>query len=153
MEWIKEVLVGGITSNLSGMFDSVNQKVGEISLQIGLTPQSWNPSVFRMVQTLSDNVILPIAGIILALVTTVELIQMVTEKNNMHGDVDTWMFFKWIFKTFCAVMIVTNTWNIVMGIFGVAQTVVMDAADIIGYQAAIDFDSVLVNLQIPTNRL
>ena len=117
-QWLKEILVGGITSNLSGMFDSVNQKVGEIATQVGQTPQGWNGGVFNMIRSLSETAILPIAGLILAFVMTLELIQLITDKNNLH-DVDTWMFFKWIFKTACAVLIVTNTWSIVMGVFDV----------------------------------
>jgi len=147
MEWLKEILVGGITSNLSGMFDNVNQQVGEIAGQVGTTPQAWNGSIFNMIRTLSDNVIIPIAGVILAFIMTLELIQMVSEKNNMHGDVDTWMFFKWIFKTFCAVMIVTNTWNIVMGVFDLAQSVVSGAAGIISGSTAIDISTVIVDLE------
>ena len=147
VEWIKEILVGGITSNLSGMFDNVNQQVGEIAGQVGTTPQVWNGGIYNMIRTLSDNVIVPIAGVILAFVMTVELIQMVAEKNNMHGDVDTWMFFKWIFKTFCAVMIVTNTWNIVMGVFDVAQSVVSSASGVIIGNTSIDINSVVVDLE------
>lgn len=147
VEWIKEILVGGITSNLSGMFDNVNQQVGEIAGQVGTTPQAWNSSIYNMIRTLSDNVIVPIAGVILAFVMTVELIQMVSEKNNMHGDVDTWMFFKRIFKTFCAVMIVTNTWNIVMGVFDVAQSVVSSASGVIVGNTSIDISSVVVDLE------
>ena len=147
VEWIKEILVGGITSNLSGMFDNVNQQVGEIAGQVGTTPQAWNSSIYNMIRTLSDNVIVPIAGVILAFVMTVELIQMVSEKNNMHGDVDTWMFFKWIFKTFCAVMIVTNTWNIVMGVFDVAQSVVSSASGVIVGNTSIDISTVVVDLE------
>ena len=147
VEWIKEILVGGITSNLSGMFDNVNQQVGEIAGQVGTTPQAWNSSIYNMIRTLSDNVIVPIAGVILAFVMTVELIQMVSEKNNMHGDVDTWMFFKWIFKTFCAVMIVTNTWNIVMGVFDVAQSVVSSASGAIVGNTSIDISTVVVDLE------
>ena len=147
VEWIKEILVGGITSNLSGMFDNVNQKVGEIAGQVGTTPQAWNVGIYNMIRTLSDNVIVPIAGVILAFIMTVELIQMVSEKNNMHGDVDTWMFFKWIFKTFCAVLIVTNTWNIVMAVFDVAHSVVSSASGIIGGNTSIDINSVLVDME------
>lgn len=106
-EWLKELLVGGIISNLSGMFDHVNQKVGEISTQVGTTPQGWNSGVFSMVQNLSETVIVPIAGMILAFVMTLELIQLIIDKNNLN-DVDTWMFFKWIFKTAAAILIVTN---------------------------------------------
>ena len=147
VDWIKEILVGGITSNLSGMFDNVNQKVGEIAGQVGTTPQAWNGSIYNMIRTLSDNVIVPIAGVILAFIMTIELIQMVSEKNNMHGDVDTWMFFKWIFKTFCAVMIVTNTWNIVMGVFDVAHNVVSNASGVIAGNTAIDISAVIVDME------
>lgn len=146
-EWLKEILVGGIVSNLSGMFDSVNSQVGEIAGQVGATPQAWNGTIYNMVRTLSDNVIIPIAGVILAFVMTLELIQMVSDKNNMHGDVDTWMFFKWIFKTACAVLIVTNTWNIVMGIFDVGQSVVNSAAGVIVSDASIDINTVVVDLE------
>ncbi len=145
-EWLKEILVGGIVSNLSGMFDSVNEKVGEIAGQVGTTPQNWNSTVYNMVRNLSETVILPIAGLILAFVMTLELIQIITEKNNMH-DVDTWMFFKWIFKTACAVLIVTNTWNIVMGIFEAAQSVVSSASGVIVADASIDLASMLPNLE------
>ncbi|WP_408609544.1 VirB6/TrbL-like conjugal transfer protein, CD1112 family [Eisenbergiella porci] len=133
-------------SNLSGMFDHVNQKVGEISTQVGTTPQAWNSGVFSMVQNLSETVILPIAGVILAFVMTLELIQLITDKNNLH-DVDTWMFFKWIFKTACAILIVTNTWNIVMGVFDVAQSVVNNAAGVIISDASIDISSVATDME------
>ena len=146
-EWLKEVLVGGIVSNLSGMFDSVNQQVGDIAGQVGATPQAWNGSIYNMIRSLSDNVIIPIAGMILAFVMTIELIQMVSDKNNMHGDVDTWMFFKWIFKTAAAVLIVTNTWNIVMGVFDVGQSIVNRAAGVITHDTSIDINSVIVNLE------
>ena len=146
-EWLKEVLVGGIVSNLSGMFDSVNQQVGEIAGQVGATPQAWNGTIYSMIRSLSDNVIVPIAGVILAFVMTLELIQMVSDTNNMHGDVDTWMFFKWIFKTACAVLIVTNTWNIVMGVFDVGQSVVNSAAGVISADASIDISTVVVDLE------
>lgn len=145
-EWLKELLVSGIMSNLSGMFDHVNQKVEEISTQVGTTPQAWNSGVFSMVQNLSETVIVPIAGVILAFVMTLELIQLITDKNNLH-DVDTWMFFKWIFKTACAILIVTNTWNIVMGVFDVAQSVVNNAAGVIISDASIDISSVVTDME------
>ena len=144
-QWLKEILVGGITSNLSGMFDSVNQKVGEIATQVGQTPQGWNGGGFNMIRSLSETAILPIAGLILAFVMTLELIQLITDKNNLH-DVDTWMFFKWIFKTACAVLIVTNTWSIVMGVFDVAQSVVNSASGVVAGNASIDISSVTADL-------
>ena len=147
VEWLKEILVGGIVNNLSGMFDSVNSQVGAIAGQVGATPQAWNGAIYSMIRTLSDNVILPIAGVILAFVMTMELIQMISDKNSMHGDVDTWMFFKWIFKTACAVLIVTNTWNIVMGVFDVGQSVVNSAAGEISGDASVDITTVVVDLE------
>ena len=145
-EWLKEVLISGITGNLSGMFDATNQKVAEISGQIGATPQAWNESIFEMIETLSESVIVPIAGVILAIVMTLELIQLITEKNNM-GDVDTWMFFKWAFKSAAAVLIVTNTWNIVMGVFDLTQSVVGGASDVVISDTGIDISTVLTDLE------
>ena len=145
-EWLKELLVGGITSNLSGMFDSVNQKVAEISGQVGMTPQGWNGSIYNMIHTLSETVIVPIAGVILAFVMTLELIQIITDKNNFH-EIETAVFFKWIFKTACAILIVTNTWNIVMGVFDVAQGVVNQASGVIISDASIDISSVITDME------
>ena len=145
-EWLKELLVGGITENLSGMFDNVNQKVGEIAGEVGMTPSAWNGGVFSMIQSLSETVIIPIAGIILTFVMCYELIQMVIEKNNLH-DIETFMFFKWIFKTFIAVMIITNTFNIIMGIFDVSQHVVSNAAGVIISETSIDITTVIADME------
>ena len=144
-EWLKGILSAGVKENLSGMFDSVNSQIGEIAGEVGKTPAAWNGGVFSMIQSLSENVIVPIAGLILTFVMCYELIRMVIDKNNLH-DVDTWMFFKWIFKTFCAVLIVTNTWNIVMGVFDMAQSVVGNAAGVVISETSIDISAVLGNL-------
>lgn len=145
-EWLKELLVGGITSNLSGMFEATNQKVAEISGEVGLTPQAWNASIFNMIQNLSETVIVPIAGAILAFVMTLELIQLITDRNNLN-DVDTWMFFKWVFKSACAVLIVTNTWSIVMGVFDAAQSVVSHASGVIIGDTSINISSVISDME------
>ena len=145
-EWLKGILVDGIMGNLTSLFDRVNQQVGDIAVQVGTTPAAWNSGVFNMIRSLSDNVILPIAGVILAIVMTMELLQMVVEKNNMH-DFETWIFFKWIFKTFCAVLIVTNTWDIIMGVFDVAQSVVNSAAGIISSDANIEITGIITDLE------
>ena len=145
-DWLKGILIDGIMSNLSGMFDSTNQKIGEIAGNVGTTPQAWNGGVFAMIQNLSETVIVPIAGLILAFVMTLELIQLITEKNNLH-DLDTWMFFKWAFKSAAAVLIVTNTWNIVMGVFDVAQSVVNRASGVIVGNTSIDISSVTNGLE------
>lgn len=145
-DWIEDLLKDGIISNLSGLFDTVNQKVGEVAGEVGATPQGWNAGIFNMIRSLSETVIIPIAGAILAFVMTYELIQMVTEKNNMH-DIDTFMFFKWVFKTFAAVLIVTNTWNIVMGIFDMAQQVVNQSAGVIIGNTSIDLAAVVPSIE------
>ena len=145
-DWLKEVLVSGIVSNLSGMFDSTNAQIGEIAGQVGQTPQGWNSGIFNMIQNLSNNVILPLAGAILAIVMTLELIQLITDRNNLN-DVDTWMFFKWVFKSAAAVLIVSNTWTIVMGIFDAAQSVVNGAAGVMIGNTSIDISSVVTDLE------
>lgn len=145
-EWLKELLIGGILGNLSGMFDTVNTKVGEIAGEVGMTPSAWNGGVFNLIRSLSETVIIPIAGIILTFVMCYELIQLVIEKNNLH-DVDTWIFFKWIFKTFVAVFLVTNTWNIVMAIFDVAQNVVSQSGGIISGSTSIDLSTAIPDME------
>ena len=145
-EWFQELLIDGIISNLTGMFDTLNTKVGEIAGEVGMTPSAWNSGIFNMVRNLSETVIVPIAGIVLTFVMCYELIQLIVEKNNLH-DFDTWIFFKWIFKTFCAVLIVTNTWNIVMAVFDVAQNVVSQSAGVIISDAGIDISGVTADLE------
>ena len=133
-------------SNLTGLFESINGQVTEIASNVGKTPQAWNGSIFSMIRTLSENVVVPVAGIILTFVMCLELIQMLIDRNNMH-DFDTFIFFKWLFKTAAAVLIVTNTWNIVMGVFDVAQSVVNSAAGTISSNTAIDVNTVVSNLE------
>ena len=145
-DWLKELLIEGIMGNLTGLFDTVNSRVGEIAVQVGTTPAAWNAGVFSLIRQLSETVILPIAGLILTFVATYELIQLIIEKNNLH-DIDTFMFFKWVFKTYAAVLIVTNTWNIVMGVFDAAQQVVNQSAGVIIGNTSIDIDSLVGDLQ------
>lgn len=145
-KWLKDLLIDGITGNLSGMFDNVNTQVGEIAGDVGMTPSAWNGDIFSMVRSLSETVIIPIAGIILTFVMCYELIQMVIEKNNMH-EIDTWIFFKWIFKTFVAVYLITNTFNIVMAIFDISQHVVSGAAGVIITDTNIDITSVITDME------
>ena len=136
-EFIKELLTGWITSNLDTMFTDVNTKVGTIAAEVGRTPQDWNSGIFSMIKSLSDNVIVPIAGMIITFVLCYELISMIMEKNNMH-DTDTFMFFKYIFKMWVAVYLVTHTFDIAMAIFDVANHVVTSAGGIINGNASID---------------
>ena len=145
-EWIKEILIGAINGNLSTMFGDVNEKVGTIAAEVGQTPQGWNAGIFNMIRTLSENVIVPIAGLVITYVLCVELISMVTEKNNMH-DVDTFMFFKWFFKAWVAVYLVTHTFDITMAVFDVAQHVVSGAAGVISGSTNIDVAAALASMQ------
>ena len=151
-KWIKGILIDGITGNLSGLFDNVNAKVGEIASDVGSTPQAWNSGIFNMLRSLSETVVLPIAAAILALVMCHELIQMITEKNNMH-DFDTSMFFRWIFKSAFAILIVSNTWNIVMGVFDVAQSVVNNASGVVVGNVSLDLANSLADLEARLNEM
>ncbi len=148
-EWFKGVLIDGITSNLTGLFDTVNGKVGEIAADVGATPQDWNSGVFNMLRSLSETVIVPIAGAILALIMCYELIQLIAERNNMH-DMDSWMLFRWVFKSAAAIILVSNTWNIVMAVFDITQSVVNQSAGVIIGNTSIDITSVVTDLD---NRL
>ena len=144
-EWFKGVLIDGITSNLTGLFDTVNTKVGEIAADVGATPQGWNSGVFNMLRNLSETVIVPIAGAILALIMCYELIQLIAERNNMH-DMDSWMLFRWVFKSAAAIILVSNTWNIVMAVFDITQSVVNQSAGVIIGNTSIDITTVVTDL-------
>lgn len=146
-DWFREILTEGITTNLTGLFDQVNEKVGEIAGQVGSTPQNWNTAIFNMVHNLSENVMVPIAGVILAIVMTLELIQMIVDRNNFHNDVDTFQFFKWAFKTAGAVLIVTNTWDIVMAVFDLGHEVIVESAGVIIGDTSIDMTDFITDLE------
>ena len=141
-KWMRQLLSGMVTSNLTNMFTDVNQKTGEIASQVGQTPQGWNGSIFSMIRSLSNSVIIPIAGMIITFILCYELISMVTSANNMH-DVDTFMFFKYFFKMWVAVWIVSHTFDMVMAIFDVGQHVVNSAAGIISGSTAIDISTLV----------
>ena len=145
-EWLKEMLVGGIMSNLTGLFDSINDQVADIAGTVGATPQGWNGSVFGMVQSLSQNVVVPIAGILLAIVMAMELIQMIVDRNNLN-DFDVSQIYKWVIKSFIAVVLVTSTWDIVMGIFDLSQAIVNNAAGVIISDTALDLSSVITDME------
>ncbi len=136
-DWLKEMLIEAIMGNLSGMFESVNNQVGEIATSVGMTPAAFSPGVFSMVRNISESVIIPIAGLILTFIACYELIQLIIDHNNL-ANFETWIFFKWVFKTFVAVMLITNTFNITMAVFDVAQHVVNASAGIIAGDTAID---------------
>lgn len=129
-DWLKELLIGGIMGNLEGLFDYVNTQVGEIAVQVGTTPAAWNAGVFSLIRQLSETVILPIAGLVLTFVATYELIQMLLEKNNMH-EFDVANIYKWMFKTACAILILSNTFAIVNAVFDVSQSVIAQSAGLI----------------------
>ena len=136
-DWFRELLVSGIMSNLTNTFDTVNNQVGQIAAEVGQTPANFSPAIFNMIRTLSENVIMPTAGLILTFIACYELIQLVIGHNNL-ANFETWIFWKWIFKTFVAVTLITNTMNITMAVFDVAQHVVSQAGGIIGSSTAID---------------
>ena len=131
------MLVSGIMQNLSGMFDSVNQRVGDIATQVGTTPAAFSPGIFGMIRNVSESVIVPIAGMILTFIACYELIQMIIDHNNL-ANFESWIFFKWVFKTFLAVTIITNCFNITMAVFDVSQQVIAGAGGIIAGSTAID---------------
>ncbi|MEG2176545.1 MAG: CD0415/CD1112 family protein [Oscillibacter sp.] len=144
-DWLKGLLIEGIMGNLEGLFTNVNNRVGEIAVQVGTTPAAWNAGVFSLIRQLSETVVLPIAGIVLTFVMCYELIQMLIDRNNLH-DIDTWLFFKWVFKTFVAVTILSNSFNIVMAVFDVAQSVVAQSAGLVQGSTSVTPD-MLANLQ------
>ena len=146
--WIKGLLITAIESNLTSMFGDVNARVGEIATQVGQTPATWSVNIFNMIRALSETVIMPIAGIIITYVLCIELITMVTEKNSFHDNVDTFMFFKYIFKAGAAVFIVAHTFDITMAVFDVAQHVVSRAAGVIHGHTAIDINAALAAMDL-----
>lgn len=144
-EWLKELLISGIMGNLTGVFDSVNSRVGEIATDVGMTPASFSPGIFSMIRSVSETVIIPIAGLILTFIACYELIQLIIEHNNL-SNFETWIIFKWIFKTFVAVTLISNCFNIVMAVFDVCQSVISQSGGIIGASTAVS-DSAIAAME------
>ena len=136
-EYLKDMLIGGIMDSLSGMFDAVNQQVGSVASEVGTSPANFSPGVFSMIRNVSESVIIPIAGLILTFIACYELIQLIIDHNNL-ANFETWIFFKWVFKTFVAVMLITNTFNITMAVFDVTQHVISSAGGLIQGTTAVD---------------
>ena len=141
-EWIMSILKECVMGNLNGMFDQINTEVGEVAANVGMTPAAWNAGVFSMLRNLSDNVVVPIAGMVLTFVMCYELISMIIDRNNLH-DFETFALFKWIIKTFVAVYLVSHTFDITMAIFEMAQMVVQRSAGIITGSTSVDFAAAL----------
>ena len=144
-DWLKSMIISGIMGNLSGMFDSVNQQVGQIAGDVGTTPANFSPAVFSMIRNISESVILPIAGMVLTFIACFELIQMLIEHNNL-ANFETWTFFKWVFKTFLAVTLISNTFNITMAVFDVAQQVISRSGGLISGSTSVS-DATLAAMQ------
>ena len=144
-DWLKNMIISGIMGNLSGMFDSVNQQVGQIAGDVGTTPANFSPAVFSMIRNISESVILPIAGMVLTFIACYELIQMLIEHNNL-ANFETWTFFKWVFKTFLAVTLISNTFNITMAVFDVAQQVISRSGGLISGSTSVS-DATLTAMQ------
>ena len=144
-DWLKSMIISGIMGNLSGMFDSVNQQVGQIAGDVGTTPANFSPAVFSMIRNISESVILPIAGMVLTFIACYELIQMLIEHNNL-ANFETWTFFKWVFKTFLAVTLISNTFNITMAVFDAAQQVISRSGGLISGSTSVS-DATLTAMQ------
>ena len=145
-DWIKQGLIDGIMARFAGLYDAINAEVGNIAANVGQTPGDWNPPVFNMVRTLSETAVIPVAGMILTFVLCYELIQLIIEKNNMH-EFDTFNIYKWIFKTFVAVYILTHTFDIVMGVFALAQNVINTSAGVISGSLEVNAGTALATLE------
>lgn len=145
VDWLHDMLVSGIMSNLSGMFNAVNDEVGAIASDVATSPANFSPGVFALIRNVSESVIVPIAGLILTFIACYELIQLIIERNNL-ANFETWIFFKWVFKTFVAVTLISNTFNITMAVFDVAQHVISQSGSIIQGSTAVS-DSQIQALQ------
>ena len=139
-DWLKDILVEGTMNNLTGMFDAVNRQVADVATQVGSTPVRFSPGIYFLIRNVSETVILPIAGMFLTFIACYELIQLVLEHNNL-ASFETWIFFKWVFKTFAAVLLISNTFTITMAVFDVAQHVINSSAGLVTESTAINAEA------------
>lgn len=143
--WFHDFLIAIINANLTTMFTDVNERVGIIAAEVGQTPMGWNGGIFGLVRNLSNNVMIPIAGMIISFVLCYELITMVTSSNNLQSF-DTWIFFKFVFKAYVAVYLLSHTFDITMAVFDVAQHIVNNAAGVISHDTNIDLSTTIATM-------
>lgn len=144
-DFIKDMLQGWVMSNLEGMFTEVNSRIGDITNQVGKTPSTWNSSIFHMVKNLSETVMIPIAGMIISAILCYELITMVMDKNNMH-EFDTGLFFRYLYKSCIAVLLLSYTFDITMAIFDLGNHLVRQAAGVITTNTTLDMEDRLTRM-------
>ncbi|MBQ4372690.1 MAG: hypothetical protein II785_01175 [Lachnospiraceae bacterium] len=135
--WIKDWLVDALMDIMTGMFDSINSQVADVATNVATSPANFTPGVYNLMQQVSNNAIMPIAGMILTFIACYELIQLVIAHNNL-ANFETWIFFKWIFKTYVAVMLITHCFDITMAIFDVAGHVITSSGNIIQNSTAVN---------------
>ena len=136
-EWLKSMMIPVIMNQLNGLFDTLNSEVGSIASGLGASPSGFSPDVFNMIRNISETVIMPIAGMILTFVAVYELIQIIMSYNNL-ANFETWFIYKWVFKTFVAVELITHTFDFTMAVFDVAQHVILSAGGVIMDSVAVD---------------
>ncbi len=150
-EFFRDVLLGGIQTNLESMFIDINEKVGTIATDVSQTPMGWNSDVFSFIKSINDSVIIPIAGLIITAVLCIELIQMVMNKNNMH-DTDTFEFFKYMIKMWVAVWLVSHAFEFSMAVFDVAQNLVNKTAGVVNTSAVVSQDEIVTMIETLKNK-
>lgn len=144
VEWVTQILKDWVLCNVGNMFTDVNAKVGTIASEVSQSPSSWNSSIFEIVHTLSDNVIIPIAGMIITFVLSYELINMVVGKNSTR-DFDTTLLIKYVMKACLAVLILSHTFDITMAVFDVGSYMVTSAGGVISGNTSLDVQQAVTN--------
>ena len=145
-EAIHDFFVDACGGMFIGIFDDANAAVGDIGKEVAKTPSQWNSSIFSLVQSLSDNVIIPIAALIITGIFCYELITAITEKNNMH-DIESFIFFKFFLKSCIAVILLSHTFEITMAIFDVGQWVVNRSSALISDSTYVDVNDIYYNFR------
>lgn len=145
-DMLKEILIGNITANFESMFGEINNKIGSIATDVGQTPMGWNKEVYNFIKNINDDVIIPIAGLIITAVLCIELIQMVMERNNMQ-DADSFELYKYVIKAFVAVYLASHAFEFSMAVFDVAQTLVNEAAGVVGASTTFTSEELLASIE------
>ena len=143
---LKDILIGSIQANFESMFGEMNDKIGIIARDVGQTPMGWNKDVYTFIKSINDDVIVPIAGLIITAVLCIELIQVVMQRNNMQ-DADTFELYKYIIKAFIAVYLASHAFEFSMAVFDVAQTLVNKAAGVVGSSTTFTSDDLLATIE------
>lgn len=132
-EFFTNVLAGASSSAIDSALNLFKNGLNSDSIvgdALTTTPNAYEGGdIFLIIDNICDNIVAPIGGMILVIILLYELISVVIGGNNFR-EFDTSIFFKWIFKCLCGVILISHTSDIIIGVFSMGSGITKDALEL-----------------------